>query len=215
MVAHLRNIHADLAQTVAKGLGMDLPQPAEAARQTRKDLAPSPALSIIERGPSRFEGRKLGIFVSDGADAAIFHALVAATDKAAAKIEVVAPKIAGAVLSDGKLVSAKQKIDGGPSVLFDAVAVLLSETAAPMIAKDAPSKDFVSDAFAHCKFIAYNEAAAPLFEAAGISGMLGEGCFRLASPKDVGRFIEACGKLRALAARAQGRPRRPEVSGIG
>jgi catalase len=196
MVAHLCNIDGHLAKTVADGLGIPVPRPAEAARPTRKGLRPSPALSIVQRGPMRFEGRKLGIYVSDGADAGLFKALAAATNKAAAKVEVVAPKIAGATLSDGKLVPAKQKIDGGPSVLFDAVAVLLSERAAPAIAKDATSKDFVSDAFAHCKFIAYNQVAVPLLEAAGIAAMLDDGCFLLKSPKDVDRFIEACGKLR-------------------
>src|SRR5262249_41641768 len=106
------------------------------------------------------------------------------------------PRIAGATLSDGRHIPAQQKIDGGPSVLFDAVAVLLSDSAADMIAKDAPSKDFVSDAFAHCKLIAYNESAIRLLEAAGLAALLDDGCFLLRSPQDVGRFVAACGKLR-------------------
>jgi catalase len=196
MASHLCNIHDDLARTVATGLGIAPPAPAPAARPTRKDLAPSPVLSIAQRGPARFEGRKLGIFISDGADAALFNAVANAVTKAGAKVEVVAPKIAGATLSDGTLVPANQKIDGGPSVLFDAVAVLLSERAAHMIVKHAPSKDFVSDAFAHCKFIAYSDLTVPLLEAAGIAGMLDEGCFRLKTRKDAERFVETCGKLR-------------------
>ena len=32
---------------------------------TRQDLDPSPALGIVEKGPHRFEGRKLGIMVTD------------------------------------------------------------------------------------------------------------------------------------------------------
>ena len=72
MVAHLLNIDADLANTVAHGLGIKkLPKPAEAALPTREDLKPSPALSIIKNGPKRFEGRKLGILVTDGVDAAL------------------------------------------------------------------------------------------------------------------------------------------------
>jgi catalase len=165
-------------------------------------------LSIFRRGPARFEGRKLGIFISDGADAALFNALANAVTKAGAKVEVVAPKIAGATLSDGMLVPANQKVDGGPSVLFDAVAVLLSDSAAPMIVKHAPSKDFVSDAFAHCKFIAYSDPTVPLLEAAGIAGMLDEGCFRLKTRKDAERFVETCGKLRHWE-----RERRVDVDG--
>jgi catalase len=46
-----------------------MPKPADAAMPTRQDLEPSPALSIVERGPKRFEGRKLGILITDGVDA--------------------------------------------------------------------------------------------------------------------------------------------------
>ena len=40
---------------------------------TRQDLEPSQALSIVERGPKRFEGRKLGILVTDGVDAMLVN----------------------------------------------------------------------------------------------------------------------------------------------
>jgi catalase len=196
MVAHLVNIHDELAQTVADGLGIDLPEPARAARPTREDLPASAMLSIIERGPQRFEGRKLGILATDGADAALFAALTAAVAKAGGVFELIAPKISGVTLSDGELVPAKQKIDGGPSVLYDAVAVLLSPEGAAMLAKDAPSNDFVRDAFAHCKFIAYSEVAVPFLEAAGIASKLDDGCLALASKKDAAAFVELCGKLR-------------------
>ena len=99
-------------------------------------------------------------------------------------------------LSDGELVAAKQKIDGGPSVLYDAVAMLLSAEGAALLAKDAPSNDFVRDAFAHCKFIGYTKDAQALLEAAGIADKLDEGCITLVAKKDAAAFIELCGKLR-------------------
>ncbi|TIW78474.1 MAG: catalase, partial [Mesorhizobium sp.] len=49
MVAHLMNIDEGLAVTVADKLGIkELPRPADAAIVPRNDLAPSPALSIIQ-----------------------------------------------------------------------------------------------------------------------------------------------------------------------
>src|SRR5690606_39528134 len=58
----LINIDDVLARTVAEGLGLrDIPEPADAAVAPRNDLAPSPALSIIENGPDSFAGRKLGV----------------------------------------------------------------------------------------------------------------------------------------------------------
>jgi len=195
-VSHLLNIDAKLAQTVADGLGLPLPDPAQAARPTMMDLPPSDALSILKNGPDSFKGRKLGILLTDGAEAAIFNALVKAVDKEAAVYEVVAPKIGGVTLSDGTAVAAKHKIDGGPSVLFDAVAVVASQEGAALLAIDAAAKDFVTDAFAHCKYIGLTAQAQALFEKAGIADALDEACLPLATAKDAGAFIAACRALR-------------------
>ena len=194
MVSHLVNIHATLAGRVAEGLGIDVPDAAIAAQPTREDLEPSPALSIIKRGPKSFEGRKLGILLTDGADADIFEELVAAIEEAGGIYEVIAPKIAGATLSDGQLVAAKQKIDGGPSVLYDAVAILISEEGAALLSVDKPSKDFANDAFAHCKFIGYSDEALPFLQKAGIGNDLDEGC--LALSEGVSEFVDALAELR-------------------
>ncbi|WP_413629933.1 catalase [Novosphingobium sp. JCM 18896] len=197
MVSHLRNIDEGLAATVADGLALpELPEPAQAAVPTRTDLAPSDALSIVKNGPLDFKGRKLGIFLSDGAEASLFTALVKAVDKVGAVYEVIAPKIGGVTLSDGTKVAAKQKIDGGPSVLFDAVALIVSEEGGALLAGDAASQDFVRDAFGHGKFIGLTAAAQPIFEKGGIADDLDEACIPLTSAKDATAFVEGLGKLR-------------------
>jgi catalase len=197
LVSHLLNIDDGLANKVADGLGLEeMPDAAEAAREPITDLPPSNPLSIAKRYPSSFKGRKLGVLLTDGADAALFAALVAACQKEGADLEVVAPKIGGALLSDGQRVPAKQKIDGGPSVLYDAVTLLVSEEGAALLAKDAPTKDFISDAFAHCKFIAYSGAAEPLLEMAGVADKLDEGFLALSGERDAAKFIKLCRNLR-------------------
>ena len=100
------------------------PPPATPASRPITDLPASPALSILANGPRRFAGRKVGALVTDGTDADVLAALRAAIEAEGAVLELVAPKIGGVTLSDGTPVPAKQKIDGGPSVLYDAVAVL-------------------------------------------------------------------------------------------
>nr|WP_047168948.1 catalase [Sphingomonas sp. Y57] len=198
MVAHLRNIHPDLAQAVATGLGLPkLPKPHRPAIEPRTDLPPSEALSIVKRGPMRFEGRKLGILVSHGADAAIVNGLIRTVKAERGVWEIIAPHITGARLSDDTMIEAQQKIDGGSSVLYDAVAVILSPEGASMLAQDKTAKDFVSDAFAHCKFIGHSEAATLLFEKAGIAPEdIDEGFFALTGKADAKAFITACGRLR-------------------
>ncbi|WP_150292604.1 catalase [Sphingobium estronivorans] len=197
LVSHLLNIDKTMAGKVAEGLGLpELPAPAQAARPTNTDLAPSDALSIVKNGPPTFKGRKLGILMSDGADAALFNALLKAINNVGAFYEVIAPRIGGVTLSNGVKVAAKQKIDGGPSVLFDAVAVLVSEQGGPLLAADAAAQDFVRDAFGHCKYIGFTQEAKPIFVKGGIAENLDEACVALATAKDTTAFVEAIAALR-------------------
>jgi catalase len=92
--------------------------------------------------------------------------------------------------------AAKQKIDGGPSVLYDAVAILPSKAGAALLASDAAAKDFASDAFAHCKFIGHNPDAKTLFAEARIPGELDAGFVAMSSSNDVQSFVDQLGKLR-------------------
>jgi catalase len=168
MVANLRNVDEELAAAVAEGLALpELPPRSTPAREPIADLPESPALSILLNGPESVEGRKFGLLVTDGTDAGLLAELVDAISSAGATYELVAPRV-GVELDDGNLTPAHQRIDGGPSVLYDAVAILASEPFAAILSQDSAAKDFVSDAYAHCKFIGYTDGAAPLFAAAGL-----------------------------------------------
>ncbi|TIP72375.1 MAG: catalase [Mesorhizobium sp.] len=203
MVSHLLNIDEALATTVADKLGIrKMPSPAAAAVPPRDDLEPSPALSIIENGPESFRGRKVGVLVSDGVDAALFEHVRSAIETEGAVMEVVAAKIGGASAADGTHIEAKHMIDGGPSVLFDAVVLMLSEPGAELLAKEAAAKDFVSDAFAHCKFIGFTAGAEPLLAKAGVDADADEGLIRLDSQEAAEEFVQACRKLRLWAREA-------------
>ena len=90
-------------------------------------------------------------------------------------------------------------IDGGPSVLFDAVALIVSEEGAEILAGEAAARDFVADAFAHCKFIGFTAAAGPLFAKAGVAMDEDEGLIALESGSSAAGFVAACRKLRLWA----------------
>jgi len=197
MVSHLLNIDSSLAQTVAAGLGIQtMPAAAKAARPTRMDLKPSPALSIVLHGPNSFKGRKLGVLVSDGVDAGLLASLKQAATSEGAKVEIIAPTIGGVTASDGTKIPADYKVNGGPSVLFDAVAILLSQQGASQLSQESTAKDFVSDAYAHLKFIGYNNAALPLMEKAGVTAGMDQGVIPLAGGQDAPKFLQTCHQLR-------------------
>jgi catalase len=195
MVANLLNVDEDLAATIADGLGIQEEiEASPAARAPITDLEPSPALSILLNGPDSIAGRKIGIFVTDGFDFEVLQELQGAAAKAKALTEVIAPRVAGIRTNAGDLVTANQKIEGGPSVLYDAVAILAAAPGVDAMTLNAAAKDFVTDAFAHAKFIGYVASAQPLLDAAGVEP--DDGFIALDEPGGADRFLERCGALR-------------------
>ena len=197
MVSHLMNVDDGLADKVAKGLGLkEMPTKADAAKPTRTDLKPSKALSILLNVHETFEGRKVGMLVTDGVDSEVVAAVKKGLDKEGASYEFIAPTIAGVKASDGSTIPAKQKIAGGPSVLYDAVALLVSKDGANMLANDPAARDFAADAFAHSKFIGYSDAAKPFLSKVLGVDKFDDGFIAIGSAKDAARFIQECRKLR-------------------
>ena len=200
VVSHLMNIDETLANTVGEKLGFQsMPKPADAAMPTRQDLEPSPALSIVERGPKRFEGRKLGILITDGVDIDLLTGLQDAILAEKAEVALIAPKVGGVTASDGSWVPAHFMIDGGPSVLFDAIALLPAKAAMDDLLQEATARDFVADAFQHCKFNGHVADAFPHLEKAGIADKLDEGVIELPGEGGLSAFVAELGKLRLWA----------------
>ena len=196
MVAGLVNVDENLARTVADGLGLgELPDALPPARQPVRDLPASPALSILANGPESFAGRKIGVLVTDGADAAKLEEIRAAAEQANVNVELIAPTVGGVQDSDGEQVPADQKIDGGPSVLYDAVVVLASKQGTPLLAALPAARDCITDAYAHCKFIGYVGDLAPLLEATGLADLTDDG-FADLGRSSAADFITRCAELR-------------------
>ena len=169
MLGHLVNIKPELGERVAAGLGHDEPiVPIPQAVPTRTDLAPSPALRILANAKPTLQGRKIGLLVTDGADAALVAAIVDAATAAKATVEVVAPKVGGATLSDGTKLAAKHQLAGGPSLLFDAVALAVSADGVTALLGESAAVAWVHDAFAHLKVIGHSADSQPLLDTAGV-----------------------------------------------
>jgi catalase len=196
IVSHLLNIDTHLAQQVADGLRLqEMPHPADAAQPTL-DLPSSPALSIALNGPPSFTGRKVGALVTDETDSNILQALKTALETEGAMLEIIAPHIGGVKTRDGAWIEAAQQINGGPSVLYDAVALLPSQDGVEVLMQEPTARDFVADAFTHCKFIGYVGAALPLFEKAGVPNDRDDGCIPLEGPESCAAFVAMCRQLR-------------------
>ena len=73
---------------------------------------------------------------------------------------------------------------------------ILSDTGAQLLTDEATARDFVADAYAHCKFIGHTAAAIPLLEKAGIAPERDSGIVELKKPGDAAIFAQACRQLR-------------------
>ncbi len=213
MLGHLDIIDPELGARVAEAMGMtgkaDLLSPA----REPIDLEPSPALSILAKFEPTMQGRKVGALIADGFDRGLVDKFKAAVTAAGAMFELVAPKIGGARAADGTQVPADHTISGGPSVTFDAVVIAPGAAGMPGLLAEAAAKDWVSDAFAHCKVMAVVSAAAPLLEAAGVVRDVG---VIDASAKTAAAFVEAAaaGRVWARETGVRGPDKRPAKEAV-
>jgi catalase len=195
MLGHLAAIAPELGERVADGLGHDapikLPAPAVAART---DLKPSLKLSILAQGDPTLAGRVVGILATDGASSDIVAALYKAANDAGASVKVITPKLGGVLLDDGSKLRGDHQLAGGPSVLFDTVAIAVSDDGTASLLGEAAAVAWLHDAYAHLKVMAHTPQAQPLLDAAGVNA--DDGVLQLNAKAGAKSFIEAAGKGR-------------------
>ncbi len=167
VLANLQNVDEDLAKRVADGMAMDLPEPSQPAAEPVA-MDPSPPLRIIGKYKPTLKGRAVGILVTDGADGAMVNAVKAAVEAEGATVKIVAPKIGGVTLKGGKKLPADGQLQGMLSVIFDAVAIIVSDEGCAMLLKEGAAIDFANDAFGHLKAIGHSPQAMPLLKKAGV-----------------------------------------------
>ena len=186
MVGHLLHIDQDLAKRVASGLALGkMPAAPRAAAPVRK-LERSPALQIIGKMKSTLVGRAIGILIADGSNGAAIKKIRKAATDAGAAVKIIALRVGGAKLEDGSMLAADGQLAGTPSVLFDAVAVILSDEGAKALSREGAAIDFVRDAFGHLKAIAADKGGKALLKMANVVTDAG-----VVDSKDDGAFIAA------------------------
>lgn len=197
MLGNLRNVDNDLAQRVAAGLAMDLPA-ANKAAVAPIEMPTSDALSIVKQGDPPMKGRKIAVLFDEGSDKAAIDALRVAIEESGGSVFTVAPKVGGLNLKGG-VMKADGQLAGSPSVLFDAVALVLTDEAAVKLTKDSAAVQFVMDAYGHVKTIGHDAGAQALLDKAGVepdAGVVPLDKFAQIAPK---RHWDREPKVRTLA----------------
>lgn len=183
MLSHLLNVDEQLAATVAKMMGIkDLPPKAEAAKPCI-DLKISDKLSIQKNITHSFAQRNIGIILGEGFDAKLYNKFITDIKNAKAHYTIICENISGVNLSNGERIKACECIQGAPSALFDAVAILVNKPAKNI-------RSFITSAFEHKKFIGITSALDALLESLNIKK--DKGIINLEETS----FLQSCQNLR-------------------
>ncbi|MDP1556386.1 MAG: catalase [Hyphomonas sp.] len=196
-VSVLRNIDEELATRVAAGLAMKLPPAAPAFREPL-DLDPSDALSIQKNWQETLKGRMVGILFAEGSDKAEIDQMTADVEAQGGRVFLVAPKVGPTKVKGGTL-KAHGQLAGSPSMLFDAVAMVLMPDQVEKLINDSAARDWVSNAYAHLKAIGHCQGSIALLDDCGIApdeGIVPNEKFVKAAPR---RYWDREPKLRDLA----------------
>ena len=159
-------IDAGLAARVAEGLG--LPAPPAGGDVAKDAVALSPALSIEATPKGSIKTRCVAALVADGVDAAGLTEVRAALEGAGAKLVVIAKHLGAVHAEGGAPVNVDKSALTTASVEYDAVLIPGGPASAAALLADADARNFVLEAYRHCKTIGAASEGAALLRACGI-----------------------------------------------
>lgn len=198
VIGQARNIDEDLAKRVAAGIGLTLPKTVAPAKPV-VDLEASAALSIVKNMKATLKGRKVGILFADGSDKNEIENLRSDIKRAGGKAVLIASRLKN-IRTRGGALDADGQLFGTPSCTLDAIALVLTESAAKDMCKEGAAVQFVMDAFGHLKAIGHNGSAKALLDKAGV--VVDAGVTTLGSPflkAATQRFFDRESSVRTLA----------------
>jgi len=178
MVSSLLNVSKDLAEALAGGLGMAVPQAMPRALTTlmAPEVTVSAALSLTALpGMGGVRTMKVALLAADGVHGASLHALCLALLAAGAIPCVVAPRLGRVKTEGGTLLEAMGTLENAAPVLFDALVLPDGEAGVALLARHRQTLEFISDQYHHGKTILSLGASTYLLERAGVSAFLATG----------------------------------------
>ncbi|MEP6556929.1 MAG: catalase [Burkholderiales bacterium] len=177
MVAGLMNVSMELAQKVAEGLSMEMPEPLpRAVPPVQPEIEKSPALSLTARpGDGGIRTRKVALLVADGVDGKAVAAIQSALLEAGAIGRVVGPRVGAVRTADGSTLQADASMENEPGFLFDALVLPAGDAAVEKLAAIGHTMDFIRDQYRHGKTILALGASQLLLGTASLPMQLPDG----------------------------------------
>jgi catalase len=185
MVGILNQIDRSLAERVAMGLGLSVPdKPAKLLNQSipadsdpakfqpkpiKTNLKPSPQLSIVRSTRTdTIRTRKVAILTADGCDDTDLNVMVQALTAGGAQAKIIAPRLGYLRTQQGNNVKIHGSLLTVSSVLFDAVYVPGGAESIATLKTDPAASEFVYEAYKHAKAIAAAGVGIEILKASNI-----------------------------------------------
>ncbi len=178
MISSLRNASEELAQAVAQGLGMAMPDPMPRATDkiAKMEMESAPTLSLMALpGDGTIATRKVAILIADGIDGPSITAVMSALSEAGAVIRLLGSRLGTFMSAQGQAFEADATLENSPAVLFDGLVLPDGSDAVEALAKDGHSLEFLKDQYRHAKSILVLGASSKLLKKAGIFEILPSG----------------------------------------
>jgi len=199
MVASLLNVSEDLAEAVAKGLGIELPAPMPRALRSPPvpEVSRSKALSLFALpGDGGIATRKIAILIAEGIESATVTALLGALADAGAVPRLLGLRLGSVRGSDGERFEIDATLENSPSVLFDAMVLPAGEEALRALEAAGQTAEFIKDQYRHGKTILALGTSARLLAGLGIATNLPDGEPDPGLTSDARAFIAAVARHR-------------------
>jgi catalase len=176
VVAQLANVAPELAEQVAAGIGIDVPEPLPLAapKPESPEVMASPALSLFARpGDGTIRTRRIAILVAEDVAIATLRSLHEGLLEAGAVPRFVGARL-GALGEGDDLIEVDTTMEAAPSVLWDAL-VLPDGDGALALCNEGHAVEFVKDHYRHAKPILVLGQGSALLAEAGIPDALPDG----------------------------------------
>jgi catalase len=203
VIGLLSQVDKILGANVAEALGLSVPKkpeqplnqsipadgvPAKFQPKTRdQGLEISRALSMANTVNGNIKSRKVAVLTADGADGNQIESMKKTLSAAGAIVEIIAPKLGNISTVSGTTLVADKSLMTVSSVLYDAVYIPGAAKSVEILGQKTEALEFISQAFKHCKAIAFESEAESLIKKTMIAG-------DLKSNKDIPGIIYPAGK---------------------
>jgi catalase len=180
MIGLLSQVNAVLAKDVAEALGLTVPKkpeqplnhsiPADGKtarfqpKAVDQRIDSSPALSMAGTVKTTIKSRKIAILAADGVRGAQIRAIKKMLEGQGAVVDVIAPKLGKIDALQTAPIPVDKSLMTVSSALYDALYIPGGDKSVKALMEKPDAAEFISQAYKHCKPIAYEPDALPLIE---------------------------------------------------